>query len=169
MTYSFDRYNVERAGLNIAVSIKDGLYPGSQIQQFTAQFAKGNQVKVSHKTEHTKQQVFSTPATAFDWLKKLVCDWQPDLCFGWLIPEMKVATVNIETHHHSKYWNVMPAPMDARRHDVFRIANHYDVSAEISPHDWLEIQPPTHDDINAARDEYHRVLSSDDAAWFMRW
>ena len=131
-----------------------------------AMFARGNQTQVSTKTKATKQQVFSTPATAADWLKQLITEWEPTLKFGWLRPQLKSVTVDVVMHQENTYYNVVPMPIEERRERLY-VARFGYRPMVVSGEDWLEMNPCTAEDIARARDE-ERKLTRNEQAWYMR-
>lgn len=133
-----------------------------------SQFTRGNRIAVEQTTEFKNEEVFAKPATAIDWLKDLVCQFEPTLRFGWLIPAYESVEVSTEIHHINRYWNVIPAPIESRRRNVLEYIRHRPYPDRISSHDWLESEPPTHHHDEVARDEYHRFIASE-AAWYMDW
>jgi hypothetical protein len=114
-----------------------------------------------------KQQVFTTPVTAVDWLKQLVVDWCPSLNFGWLVPQFRSVTVDVETQQVHTYYNVVPVSISRDRERLY-FAKFNELPIRIRHETWLEMDPCTSEDIaNAMAEEWH-LLRSDQAAWYMK-
>ena len=128
-----------------------------------SQFARGNQTQVSTEVRVTKQQVFTTPATATDWLKQVIIEWEPTLKFGWLRPRLRAVTVDVETCQENTYYNVVPMAMDEGRERLY-ITKFGRAPIAISGESWLDMDPCTAEDIARTRDE-ERKLARNEQAW----
>lgn len=70
--------------------------------------AQGTQSQIRHEVKTVNSHVAFIPKTAFDWLKKLVVDFEPTLNFGWLKPEIISKTVPTHQEITKIFWNVYP-------------------------------------------------------------
>lgn len=168
--FSSHKYGVEEVGLDIQIESLPRVNSwDSPRARLITQFARGAQAKVQHKKEEKKVAIFDRPATAFDWLKQLIIEWQPSLNFGWLIPETIVAKVVTVTEINEAYYNVIPVGIEDRRKQVLELIKQKPIPKQIDVIDWLEGEPITKEDIGNARRDYEEKLSSSEMAWYMRF
>lgn len=136
-----------------------------------ARLVHGSQVRVHYREHETHSRIKATvPATPWDALKLLLVQWQPTLDFGWFRPKTRSIITKQYYSVEEEYINVIPAPPDSMRSQVWRIT-HLDALplTSIDQAQWLIGEPCTKHEINKARDDYYKALTSERAAWMMGW
>ncbi|XHX80840.1 MAG: hypothetical protein RBJ76_13175 [Stenomitos frigidus ULC029] len=128
--------------------------------------ATGSQIKSQATKSEQVTQVWSVPATWFDALKQALIEWQPTLYFGWLRPELRQLPQLVEVTEHATYLNVFPLPLQLAQQNkdlaLRRIA-----PMEVTPDAWLDGEPFTRQDWEAAKGEIGRKLTSIELAEFL--
>lgn len=110
--------------------------------RLSAFVAQGQQVEVKNETKTTKTHVAIVPKTAWDWLKQLIVEFEPTLCFGWLVPVLTEYTIPTEQQTCKTFWNVYPI----QKGDVSVGRGHWPDKVE-----WLTTTPATDKDLRNAR------------------
>lgn len=111
-SFELEQYKIAASATTQDVALHGKQYLDHVHQQLVAELtaivAKGSQSQVRMEKREIDFHIAFIPKTAWDWLKKLVIEFEPTLNFGWLQPNLIEKTVPTRQDIIYEFWNVYP-------------------------------------------------------------
>ena len=125
-------------------------------EDITYQFAIGSQVRIDQQTTTYTTHTIDIPNTGWDWFKKVVIEFCPQLNFGWITPTYKELKCKQKVVNNNTYYNVIPIDPTKKYKDRYPIT-------EIK---WLTTMPYTLDEKLNAEHNVYKLKDNIGYCWY---